>query len=321
MARFVHWPSGRQVKDHVFNVPQGSQALLTNVVAVAECQTDFEVKLIRANGQQAAGSAKLNETRRQGSIVPLTLSNFQDGDQVFVLHKVTRNSWSVPLTIRVVSRISAGSSVSPEVRAAVMAAVRQGKIQGDAGQLTSVEANGYFSDSQHVIVLADAMYFVLAALSRLNTLSLMSMMRYDQGPHGKFREDGTAVCSAMDIQAYAGLPINLINGRNVENTIAGIVKVIDNLSPGEFALGLTRPSPYPKGPPMPDKDVFLPMKTMNEMYKVGYPLHNPTPQFVNKKAAEDVNAALSRNSRARMNRMFPDGPDHLHLEVISATSA
>ena len=72
---------------------------------------------------------------------------------------------------------------------------------------------------------------------------------------------------------------------------------------------------------MPDKDVFLPMKTMGDMYKVGFPLPNPTPQFRNADAADAVNSALQNNPQAHMNRMFEDGVDHMHLEVISARSA
>jgi len=215
-----------------------------------------------------------------------------------------------------------GGAVSAEVKAAVLAAAREGRIQGVTGQLTSVVNNGHFNNGEHTIVLAAGMFHALAALSRSNTLVLISMMRYDEGPHGKVGEDGTAVCSAMDISVYSGLPINLINGGNVENTIAGVCKVIDNLPEGLFALGLTRPSPVAKGPPMPDKDVFLPMDPAAgwPMYKVGFPRHNPTPQFKNPEAAAAVNTALGLNPRARMDRMFQDGPDHLHLEVISASS-
>jgi hypothetical protein len=218
-------------------------------------------------------------------------------------------------------------SASREVKADVMKAVREGRVQGVTGQLTSVVNNGHFNDGKHTTILADAMYFALAALSTSNMISIMSMIRYEEGkegnPHARIREDGTAVCSAMDIQAYAGFPIKLINGENVDNTIAGVVKVIDNLPPGEFALGLTRPSPFPGGPEIPDKDVFLPCNTKAgwPKYKVGSPRNNPTPQFRNPEAAEKVNAALGRNPRATMNRMFQDAPDHLHLEVIKATTA
>jgi hypothetical protein len=215
-----------------------------------------------------------------------------------------------------------GSTVRPEDRSAVIAAVRDGRIQGATAQLTAVDKNGYFDDGRHHIVLADGVVAVLAALSRAGTLSLLSLMRFGEGPHGKVRGHDAAVCSAMDISAYAGFPINLINGENVENTIAGTAKVISNLPSGLYALGLTRPSSHGGGPAMPDKDVFLPMDPKKgwPMYKPGQPLNNPTPQFVNPKAAEAINAALNQNPRARMDRMFQDGPDHLHLEVIAATS-
>jgi hypothetical protein len=133
----------------------------------------------------------------------------------------------------------------------------------------------------------------------------------------ELQPDGTAICSAMDIQQCGQYPINLINGDNVDNTIKGIAAVIAALPCGLYAVGFTRPSPRPKGPPMPDKDVFLPVKTSADIYKVGLPLNNPTPQFRNADAAKAINDALTQNPGARMNRMFEDGPDQMHLEVIS----
>jgi hypothetical protein len=216
----------------------------------------------------------------------------------------------------------AGATVSPEVKAEVFDAVRRGRIRNASGALLAIERSGKFTERGRDLVLADAMFPVLASLSRGGALSVMSLMRFGHGPHGRPKTDDLAVGWAMDIDAYDGFKINLINGDNVEDTIAGVVKVIDNLPPGEYALGLTRPSPFPSGPPMPGKDVFLPCnpKVVWPMYTPGAPRGNPTPQFVNPDAAAAVNTALLRNPRAKMNRMFQDGPDHLHLEVISATS-
>jgi len=100
MARFVHWPSCQQVQDHVLNVAPGSTTSITSV-AVAECGTDLYVRLVTASGQSAAGSANLNEDKRYGSVVPMTLTNVRNGDQVKVLHKVTNSPWSTPLVINV----------------------------------------------------------------------------------------------------------------------------------------------------------------------------------------------------------------------------
>src|SRR5438067_1637727 len=110
MARFVYWPSGQQVEDHILSISAATQSLITNV-AVAECGTDLTVKLVTASGSDAPGSATLDETKRQGSIVPVILRNVRAGDQVLVLHKVTGNAWSTPLNIRAGS--AAGSGVSP----------------------------------------------------------------------------------------------------------------------------------------------------------------------------------------------------------------
>lgn len=217
-----------------------------------------------------------------------------------------------------------GHGASPELKAAVMAAVGEGRIQGVTGQLAAVHSNGFFGSDPHRIYLADGMYHVLAALARTNMVNIMSMMRYNEGFHGDTagRSDGSALCSAMDIQVYAGFRLNLINGENVENTIAGVVKVIDNLPHGLYGIGLTRPSTVAKGPPMPDNDVFLPMNGKDwPMYKWGFPYNNPTPQFKNRDAATAVNAALGRNPLAKIAQMFMDGPDHVHLHVWSASSA
>jgi hypothetical protein len=199
---------------------------------------------------------------------------------------------------------------------ALLAAVQSGQIVGATQQITAVCQAGYLEMGDGTVALAGPMFPVLVALSKTAKLTLLSLMRYGEGPHGKVQADGTAVCSAMDIQQFGQNPINLINGDNVDNTIAGITQVIGALPSGLYALGLTRPSVRPMGPPMPDKDVFLPVKTSADIYKVGFPLSNPTPQFRNAAAAKAVNDALAQNPGARMNRMFQDGPDHLHLEVI-----
>jgi hypothetical protein len=212
------------------------------------------------------------------------------------------------------------SNVSDADRAEVFKAARDGRILKVGAQIQAVEKKGYFESNGRRILLADAMFATLAALARQDTLSLLSMMRFGEGFHGRPVAEDTAICSAMDIDRFGQYSINLINGDNADNTISGVAAVIEALPPGEFALGLTRPSKAARGAPMPDKDVFLPMKTMADMYKVGFPLANPTPRFCNADAASAVNRALQNNPQARMNRMFEDGVDHLHLEVLSANS-
>jgi hypothetical protein len=205
---------------------------------------------------------------------------------------------------------------SDDDKRALLAAVQSGQIVGATQQITAVCQVGYTETTNGTITLAGPMFPVLVALSKAAKLTLLSLMRYGEGPHGRVQADGTALCSAMDIQQFGQSPINLINGDNVDSTIVGITQVVGALPAGLYALGLTQPSVRPEGPPMPDKDVFLPVKTSADIYKVGFPLNNPTPQFRNPAAAKAVNDALVQNPGARMNRMFQDGPDHLHLEVI-----
>ena len=223
------------------------------------------------------------------------------------------STWSWVEFVFTVPPNSPGSDAD---RAAVLAAVQSGQIVGATQQLTAVCNNGYLEINDITITLSGPMIRVLATLAQSAKLNLLSLMRYNEGPHGKVQVDGTAICSAMDIQQFGQFPINLINGDNVDNTIKGISAVIGALPGGLYALGLTRPSVRAEGPPMPNKDVFLPVKTSDDIYKVGFPLNNPTPQFRNPDAAKAINDALTQNPGARMNRMFQDGPDHLHLEVI-----
>ena len=209
------------------------------------------------------------------------------------------------------------SSGSENDKKMVLEAVHSGAILGARSQLTAVCTTGFLETPKGNLTLAGPMFGVLAALSQNSTITLLSLMRYAEGPHGKVQPDGSAVCSAMDIQQFGRFRLNLIRGENVDDTIAGTAAVLAALPKGMYAVGLTRPSPFPQGPPMPDNDVFLPVKTHADIYKVGFPLQNPTAQFRNPDAASAINAALSMNPSARINRMFEDGPDHMHLEVIS----
>ena len=63
-------------------------------------------------------------------------------------------------------------------------------------------------------------------------------MRFGEGFHGRAVAEDLAICSAMDIDRFGDYPINLINGDNVDNTIAGVAAVIAALPPGEFATRL-----------------------------------------------------------------------------------
>lgn len=261
----------------------------------------------------------------KGNILFYEISSYHPGTWTLDIYTQSGKSLG-QLKVSVPNKKEAAPVASPasaELKEKVMNAVRAGSIKGITGQLTAATSNGYFSDGTHRIYLADGMYYVLAALANSNPVEVMSMMRFGQGYHGDTagRSDGSALCSAIDIQAYAGFRFNLINGENVDTTINAVVKLFDNLPPGSYGFGLTRPSLYPKGPPMPDKDVFLPCNTSDwPMYKWGTPLSNPTPQFKNAAAAAAVSAAMGRNTQVKVAQMFMDGPDHLHLHVWSASA-
>jgi hypothetical protein len=316
MAHFCNFPGGEIISGNVIKVAKSS--ITIGLWGYLDFQ-DQELEVVTDSPGVKAERKGITMNRREWLITTNMTGS--------VMVKAKTRDGAVWDTIDVtfmslLSITKTGSTVRPEDINAVIAAVHSGRIQGASGQFNAIEKNGYFEDQQHQMVLADSLFPVLASLSRMGTISIMSMMRFGEGPHGKVYGYDAAVCSAIDISAYAGCPINLINGDNVENAINGIAKVISNLPTGSYKFGLTRPSPYAKGPTMPDKDVFLPCNDKNwPMYKPGIPFSNPTPQFVNQQARDTINAALMQNPRVSVNCMFQDGPDHLHLEAISASSS
>ncbi len=219
-----------------------------------------------------------------------------------------------------------GSFVSPDDKAAVFAAARSGRIRGAGTQLAEVEKNGFYSpDGKRKILLGEAMYPVLASLARGGNLNILSLMRFGQGMHGNLIAEDAAICTAMDIAGYAGSTIDLTTPQKattdpvkVASTIAGVAAVVKNLPTGEYAFGFTRPTNQDNGPPQPENDVFLPKKPNEPNYKTE--LGNACRKFVNPDAVSEVGGAFAAKAGVRITRMFQDGRDHLHLEVISSHS-
>ena len=112
MARFIHWPSRKQVANHVLKLSAKAAKKFDDQIAVAECGTDLEVVLVKHDGSPASGTASLHEKRRKKDQCPVLLSGVNNGDRVRVLHKTTRNPWSTDLTILVEHAPATGGSLS-----------------------------------------------------------------------------------------------------------------------------------------------------------------------------------------------------------------
>jgi hypothetical protein len=314
MANFEGFPSGHNVHGRVLPAIQTSYSIglwgyidtSTNkeldVFAVDSWYTDRELPNVTLQPGKVVGNTRVwNVTSTTSGKVRLE----------------ARSDNGVTWTwVDIVFTVPPNSPGTDADRAALLAAVQSGQIVGATQQITAVCNKGYMETSDSTITLSGPTIRVLGTLARTAKVNLMSLMRYNEGPHGVVQYDGTAIGRAMDIQQFGEFPINLINGNNVDNTIKGIAAVIGALPSGLYAVGLTRPSVRAKGPPMPDKDVFLPVRTDADIYRVGTPYNNPTPQFRNSDAAKAINDALTQNPAARIAKMFEDGPDHMHLEVI-----
>jgi hypothetical protein len=204
------------------------------------------------------------------------------------------------------------------------AAVRSGRILDATSQLQAVEAHGFYSpDGRRKIVLVETMFPVLASLARGGVVNILSLMRFGQSPHGRIVAEDSAICSAVDIGGFGGFSIDLTtpegartDSGKIASTISGVAGVIKNLAAGVYAFGLTRPTPHDNGPPEPENDVFLPKRPGEPDYKTW--LGDASGQFVNSGAIAEVGGALSSRSDVCVDRMFQDGRDHLHLEVVAS---
>src|SRR5262245_35950686 len=115
MARFVYWPSKKQVSNHVLRLVARTAKKYNDQVAVAECGPDLDVVLVKHDGTAAAGTATLDQKHRRKDVCPVLISNANHGDRVRVLHKVTKAAWSTDLTILVEHPPAKGGSLDPKV--------------------------------------------------------------------------------------------------------------------------------------------------------------------------------------------------------------
>lgn len=201
---------------------------------------------------------------------------------------------------------------------ALVAALDSGRLNAKmnnvAGQLRALHASGEWVDGAGRRFRASRnLLAMLAALVDGGNLTIMSLFRFGQGPHGEVQPDGSALGRAVDIMVYQSMPINLITPANAPNAINGVAGVISNLPAGNYTLGLPRPGGGPRLDPT--QDVFIPVTSLSQVS------HSPTGSFRGDLARvlEPAKTALTRaadaNAQARIRFMYPDGVDHVHVKA------
>jgi len=203
----------------------------------------------------------------------------------------------------------------------VLAALDDGRLVANMhdvkGQLRACASAGSWKDPDgHVLRAAPELIDLLAGLLEPpNRMTIMSLFRF-KSPHGKVQPDGTGLGRAVDIMAYAGIPIHLKLTSNVQNAIAGVTAVLRNLPAGKYTLGLPRPG----GGALidPAHDVFFSVTDHAQVTKSpGKGVFQKDIELVLEPARAAMKEALGGNPTARIQYMYPDGVDHLHVEALA----
>jgi hypothetical protein len=217
------------------------------------------------------------------------------------------------------------SSVEATNLAAIVSALDEGRLNAEMndvkGQLRALFKDGQWAgtgrNAGHVLRAAPELTELLAGLLGGGaTMTILSLFRYGNGPHGKPEPDGSAVGHAVDIAAYNGAAIHLKIPANAPSAIRGVASVISKLPAGKYTLGLPRPG---GGNHIdPTNDVFLPVTSLDQ------PQKSPSRgnfrkdlSLILEPARTALTQAVDGNPAARIQFLYPDGVDHLHVTTIA----
>jgi hypothetical protein len=204
---------------------------------------------------------------------------------------------------------------------AVVAALDQGRVHTPMnnveGQLRAIAKDGPWTDKEgHILRASPELINLLAGLLEQGaTMTIMALFRFRNGPHGEPQPDGSAIGRAVDIMEYLGFQIHLNHPGNASTAISGVAAVISHLPAGKYALGLPRPG---GGKHIdPEHDVFLPVTSQDQvdMPPAGGDLQKDLDLLI-EPARTALRAAIAVNSKARIQFMFPDAVDHLHVKAL-----
>ena len=180
---------------------------------------------------------------------------------------------------------------------------------GDRRVLTHIANNEPIGGS--VVHLNQALIELLAALSAAGTVTVMSLYRRGQGPHGKIGRNGEITCRAVDIESFAGLPVSLRNRENAVRVVANLIRLFP--AGNSFDIGFPRPVGGPTGFNAA-QDVFFPVRdeaTARRCYAGTISL--PMREMLEPAKTQILQAMSSSGADFRLN--YPDGLNHLHIKA------
>jgi hypothetical protein len=201
---------------------------------------------------------------------------------------------------------------SPTPGEIVLAALDDGSIRINAGDghVLRDSING-----SRTIIVNDAIVRLLASFAAAGTVDVLSMYRRGASQHGVV--DGTRVLvNAIDISGIGGtlVDFNRLSKPEMVRLVAAMIRLLPS---ADFDLGFPRPVGGPTGF-NPAQDVFfsVPDQATAQMCWDGT-ISRRLADMLNTdppRAQDNIRAAM-RASRGTFHVMYPDGNNHLHINV------
>lgn len=204
--------------------------------------------------------------------------------------------------------------------AAIIRALDERRLTADmnhvSDQLRAIARDGQWIDgAKHVLRASPELIDASAGLVGSNgRMTIMSLFRFGS-PHGERQPDDSAIGRSVDIMAYGTFNIHLKNPANAPNAIAGVAAVIGHLPSGKYTLGLPRPGGGAKIDP--PNDVFFSVTDHKQVtMSPGKGLFKRDLELLLEPARSAIAAAVAGNPGARIQFMYPDGVDHVHVKAV-----
>jgi hypothetical protein len=159
------------------------------------------------------------------------------------------------------------------------------------------------------IIVDQQIVDLLAALLDNGDVDVMSLLRRGAAQHGVVQGDKVFV-KAVDLSGFKGTPVISNDGQKLVDLICSMLKLFPK---GDFDIGFPRPVGGETGFD-PAHDVFFPVRDLAAAKKcwegkAGGPLSEML------QPARSKVAAAMRQSDATFHVFFPDGLNHLHVNV------
>jgi hypothetical protein len=163
----------------------------------------------------------------------------------------------------------------------------------------------------HTVSLSSELLSLLASLLAGGPLALMNLYRFPHGgPHGRLINNGNVLCDAVDIASYRGIKVHLTPP---SSAIQVVSQIISNIPSGRFDIGYPRPMGGPTGF-NPAQDVFFSVPDVETAYLC---FHGHIARTLGQmlQPAQNAIRAAQAAIHATIATQYPDGLDHLHINV------